>query len=77
MLFTNVSKVMNFRGGNPFTPNVLEVHTSPKLILHTPLSPVHFPVEPQNLFPLLLAPFLHLTCGAGAVVGKDLTVSSD
>ncbi len=31
----------------------------------------------KNFFPSLLAPLLHLTCGAGAVDGKDLVVSSD
>ncbi len=36
-----------------------------------------FLVEPPNKFPLLLTPLLHLTCGAGAVDNKDLTVSSD
>ena len=37
-------------------------------------SPAQFTVELTNLFPLLLAPLLHLTCG-GAVDDKDLTVS--
>ncbi len=31
----------------------------------------------ENLFPLLLTPLLHLTCGADASDDKDLTVSSD
>ncbi len=39
--------------------------------------PVQFPVEAKRLFPSLLAPLLHLTCGAGAVDDKDLTVSSN
>ena len=34
-----------------------------------------FLVEPNNLFLLLLALLLHLTCGAGAVIDKDLAVS--
>ena len=33
--------------------------------------------EPQNLLSSLLTQLLHLTCGAGAVDEKDLTVSSN
>ncbi len=42
MKFTNGSKVMSFRGGNyPLTPILLEVRTSQKLVLHTPLAIPH------------------------------------
>ena len=39
--------------------------------------PGSIPGRAQNLFPPLLALFLHLTCGPGAVDDKDLTVSSN
>ena len=52
-------------------------HSESGLWLWCKGSPVQFPVLPEHLFPLLLAPLLHLTCGAGAVDDKDLAVSSD
>ena len=42
-----------------------------------PKVPGSIPCRAQHVFPLLLAPLLHLTCGAGAVDDKDLAVSSD
>ncbi len=39
-------------------------------------SVVQFLVEPKYLFPSLLAPLLHQTCGAGAVYDKDLVANS-
>ncbi len=40
-------------------------------------TPVRFPVEQKKMFPSLLTPLLHLTCGAGAAENKDLVVSSE
>ncbi len=37
ILFTNGSKVMNFREGNPLTPHFVEVCISTKIILDMPL----------------------------------------
>ena len=39
-------------------------------------SMVQLLIKPKNLFPSLLAPLLHLTCGAGVVDDKDLAFSS-
>ena len=58
-----------------FGSSVTHIHVRPLTLVQR--VPGSIPGRAQKLFPSLLAPLLHLTCGTGAVDDKDLAVICD